>query len=56
VINGPADVELTVDAYFPKTIPTVSTPLLGQTIHAGGRNRTFLDGHTQFFRDSRTPY
>jgi prepilin-type processing-associated H-X9-DG protein len=56
VINGPADVELTVDPYFPKTTPTVPAPLLGWTIHAGGRNRVFLDGHAQFFTDARTPF
>ena len=54
-INGPADVELAVDSYFPKTIPTVSPELLGRTIHAGGRCRVYLDGHTQFIKDARTP-
>ena len=56
LINGPADVELTVDPYFPKTVPTVEPYLLGQTIHPGGRNKVFLDGHTQFFHDARTPF
>jgi prepilin-type N-terminal cleavage/methylation domain-containing protein len=56
VINGPADVELTVDAYFPKTTPTVVPQLLGYTIHPGGRNRVLLDGHAQFLNDARTPY
>jgi prepilin-type N-terminal cleavage/methylation domain-containing protein/prepilin-type processing-associated H-X9-DG protein len=55
VINGPCDVELVVDPYFPKTIPTVLPELLGRTIHPGGRNRVYLDGHVQFIRDSRTP-
>ena len=54
-INGPTDVELAVDSYFPKTIPTVSPELLGRTIHAGGRCRVYLDGHTQFIKDARTP-
>jgi len=56
LINGPADVELMVDPYFPKTTPTVDPPLRGYTIHPGGRNRVFLDGHTQFFQDARTPF
>jgi len=54
-ISGPADVELAVDPYFPKTIPSVPSDLKGRTIHAGGRSRVFLDGHVQFIRDSRTP-
>jgi prepilin-type N-terminal cleavage/methylation domain-containing protein len=54
-INGPTDVELMVDPYFPQTIPTVDPALKGRTIHAGGRCRVFLDGHTQFVKDSRTP-
>lgn len=54
-ISGPSDVELAVDSYFPKTIPSVPPTLLGWTIHPGGRNRAFLDGHVQFIRDGRTP-
>jgi hypothetical protein len=58
IINGPADVELAVDPYFPNTptgATTVDPALKGRTIHGGGRCRAFLDGHTQFLRDSRTP-
>ena len=54
-INGPSEVELVVDPYYPKTIPTVPAGFSGYTIHAGGRCRLYLDGHTQFLRDSRTP-
>ena len=54
-ITGPADVELTVDAYFPATAPTVTADLKGRTIHAGGRNRLLLDGHVQYLKDTRTP-
>ena len=54
-INGPGDVELTVDPYYPKTISTVAPELKGRTIHAGGRNRVYLDGHGQYLKDSRTP-
>jgi prepilin-type N-terminal cleavage/methylation domain-containing protein/prepilin-type processing-associated H-X9-DG protein len=54
--NGPVDVELVVDPYFPSTAPTVSPDLLGRTIHPPGRNRLFLDGHVQFLKDAkRTP-
>jgi prepilin-type N-terminal cleavage/methylation domain-containing protein len=54
-IYGPTDVELVVDPYFPNTIGTVDPALKGRTIHAGGRCRVFLDGHTQFIKDTRTP-
>ncbi len=52
---GPSDVELAVDPYFPKTIPSVSPELSGRTIHQGGRSRLFLDSHVQFIKDPRTP-
>jgi prepilin-type N-terminal cleavage/methylation domain-containing protein/prepilin-type processing-associated H-X9-DG protein len=55
-IDGPSDVELAVDAYFPSTVPTTPPELRGRTIHAGGRNRLYLDGHVQYLQDSRTPY
>jgi prepilin-type N-terminal cleavage/methylation domain-containing protein len=54
-ISGPVDVELVVDPYYPNTVPTVDAVLKGRTIHAGGRCRVFLDGHTQFIKDKRTP-
>jgi prepilin-type N-terminal cleavage/methylation domain-containing protein/prepilin-type processing-associated H-X9-DG protein len=54
-VAGPSEVEMAVDSYFPKTIPTVAPTLLGRTVHARGRNRVFLDGHVQFIRDARTP-
>jgi prepilin-type N-terminal cleavage/methylation domain-containing protein/prepilin-type processing-associated H-X9-DG protein len=55
-VNGPGDVELVVDSYFPSTIPTVAPELSGRTVHAGGRNRLFLDGHVQYIKDVRTPH
>ena len=55
MISGASDVELTVDPYFPNTIPTVTAALKGGTIHPGGRSRLFLDGHVQFIKDARTP-
>lgn len=54
-INSASDVELVVDPYYPNTIPSVPAGFKGRTIHAGGRNRVYLDGHTQFLRDARTP-
>jgi hypothetical protein len=55
LINGPTDVELAVDPYFPNTIPSVDPALKGRTIHPGGRCRVFLDGHVQYIKDVRTP-
>jgi prepilin-type N-terminal cleavage/methylation domain-containing protein len=54
-IGGATDVELAVDPYFPNTAPTVDPALKGRTIHGGGRCRVYLDGHTQYLRDARTP-
>jgi prepilin-type N-terminal cleavage/methylation domain-containing protein/prepilin-type processing-associated H-X9-DG protein len=52
--DGPADAELAVDPYFPRTIPTVAPVLKGRAVHMGGRNRLFLDGHVKYLRDVRT--
>lgn len=52
--NGAAEVELSVDPYFPKTIPTIPEPYKGRAVHPNGRNRLFLDGHVAFLRDART--
>jgi prepilin-type N-terminal cleavage/methylation domain-containing protein/prepilin-type processing-associated H-X9-DG protein len=52
--EGVADIELAVDPYFPKTIPTVAPELRGRAVHMGGRNRLFLDGHVKYLRDVRT--
>ena len=54
-ISGAVDVELVVDPYFPNTIPSVDSQLKGRTIHAGGRDRVYLDGHVQYIKDARTP-
>ena len=54
-IGGASDVELAVDPYFPQTVPTVPAGMSGRTIHAGGRCRVFLDDHTQYLKDVRTP-
>lgn len=52
--EGVSDVELAVDPYFPRTIPTVAPELRGLAVHRGGRNRRFLDGHIRWLRDVRT--
>ncbi len=52
--EGPADAELAVDPYFPRTIPSTPPALRGRAVHFGGRNRLFLDGHVRFLRDART--
>jgi prepilin-type N-terminal cleavage/methylation domain-containing protein/prepilin-type processing-associated H-X9-DG protein len=49
-----AEAELGVDPYFPRTIPTVPVALRGKSVHRGGRNRLFLDGHVKYLRDPRT--
>jgi prepilin-type N-terminal cleavage/methylation domain-containing protein/prepilin-type processing-associated H-X9-DG protein len=51
--ESPSEVELIVDPYFPKTIPTVPPELKGLAAHSRGRNRLMLDGHAQFLRDQR---
>jgi prepilin-type N-terminal cleavage/methylation domain-containing protein len=48
-----SDVELAVDPYFPRTIPTVKLELKGVSVHFGGRNRVFADGHSKWLRDIR---
>ena len=57
-ISGAVDVEMVVDPYYPNTptgATTVPPELKGHTIHGGGRCRVFLDGHTEFILDARTP-
>jgi prepilin-type N-terminal cleavage/methylation domain-containing protein/prepilin-type processing-associated H-X9-DG protein len=49
-----SDIELAVDPYFPRTIPTVDAALKGKSVHSGGRNRLFLDLHAKWLRDIRT--
>ena len=52
--EGVADVEMAVDPYFPRTIPSVEAGLKGKAVHMGGRNRLFLDTHVKWLRDART--
>lgn len=51
--NGPADVELVVDPYFPNTVLSLPPELRGRAVHKGGRNRLSLDNHADFVRDKR---
>lgn len=52
--QGPSDVELTVDAYFPNTVDSLPEEIRGRSAHPGGRNRLMLDNHVQFLKDKRT--
>ena len=52
--EGLADVELMVDPYYPRTIPSVPAELKGRSAHRGIRNRLFLDLHVRALRDART--
>jgi len=51
--NGISEVELAVDPYFPKTVKTVPIALKGLSVHFGGRNRLYLDGHAKLLKDAR---
>lgn len=51
--QGPSDVELIVDAYFPNTIDSLPEEIRGHSAHPGGRNRLMLDNHVQFLKDKR---
>lgn len=51
--NGPSEVELTVDVYFPATIESLDEAIRGLAAHSGGRNRLMLDSHVEFKRDGR---
>lgn len=52
--QGPSEVELIVDAYFPNTIDSLPEEIRGRSAHPGGRNRLMLDNHVQFLKDKRT--
>ncbi len=51
--DGPVDVELVVDPYFPNTIASLPPEILGRAVHPQGRNRLSLDMHADFVRDAR---
>jgi len=58
VPQGESDLELAVDPYIPSTAlaaaPQTPPNLLGLTVHPGGRNQLFFDGHVKYLRDART--
>jgi prepilin-type N-terminal cleavage/methylation domain-containing protein/prepilin-type processing-associated H-X9-DG protein len=51
--EGVSQVELAVDPYFPVSAPGVPETVRGLSVHFGGRNRLFLDGHVKYLRDGR---
>jgi len=51
--TGVADAELATDPYFPSTIPSVPSSAKGLSVHMGGRDRLYLDGHVKWTKDSR---
>lgn len=53
VPSGPADVELSVDPYFPRTVKSLPEAIKGSALHLKGRNRLFIDSHVEFMRDPR---
>ena len=52
--NGPTEVELMVDVYYPSTINSIDESIRGRAVHPKGRNRLMMDGHVQFLKDKRT--
>ena len=52
--EGITDIEILVDPYFPRTIPSTPSHLRGRAVHFGGRNRLFMDCHAKFMKDRRT--
>lgn len=51
--QGLSEVELAVDPYFPRTIPSVPAQLRGVSVHFGGRNRLYADASVKWMRDRR---
>jgi prepilin-type N-terminal cleavage/methylation domain-containing protein/prepilin-type processing-associated H-X9-DG protein len=54
VPEGPSDVEMVVDPYFPGTVASLPDSLRGRRVHPEGRNRLMLDWHVEIYRDPRT--
>ncbi len=48
-----SEVELAVDPYFPRTVPSVPAAIKGLSVHFGGRNRLYLDCHAGYVKDTR---
>ena len=53
VPDGPSDVELAVDPYFPATIGSVPDEIKGFGVHPKGRNRLYITGRVEFQKDAR---
>jgi len=51
--TGVADAELATDPYFPSSIPSLPAAVKGVSVHMGGRDRLYLDGHVKWTRDAR---
>jgi prepilin-type N-terminal cleavage/methylation domain-containing protein/prepilin-type processing-associated H-X9-DG protein len=51
--TGPSDAELATDPYFPDTIHSLPGYVQGLSVHMGGRNRLYLDGHVKWSKDAR---
>ena len=52
--EGPTDVEVMVDVYYPNTIDDLDDEIRGRAVHPLGRNRLMLDGHVEYLKDKRT--
>ena len=52
--EGPTDVEVMVDVYYPNTIEDLGDEIRGRAVHPLGRNRLMLDGHVEYLKDKRT--
>lgn len=51
--QGPAEVELVADVYFPGNLTSAPPEWRGRAAHPRGRNRLMMDGHAGFYRDIR---
>jgi hypothetical protein len=50
---GAAEVELTVDVYYPLTAGSIPKKYRGQSVHRVGRNRLMMDNHVEPQRERR---
>jgi len=51
--EGVADIQMIVDPYFPRTIPTTPPGVRGKATHPGGANNLYLDWHVKYVPDRR---
>lgn len=52
--TGVSDLELMVNPYFPRTVPTAPAAFRGKSVFFGGRNRLFVGMNAKWLRDPRT--